>query len=67
MSRRIYTPLKGTMPQKKREELRARRGPLFQRFENNPNQIHLALEIKIIDDQIAECNHLIQQKRKTQT
>jgi hypothetical protein len=53
------------MPDKKREELRARRVPLFQRFENDPNQIHLALEIKIIDDQIAECNHLIQQQRKT--
>jgi hypothetical protein len=51
------------MPEKKREELKARRSPLYQRFENNPNQIHLALEIKIIDDQIAECNHLIQHKR----
>jgi hypothetical protein len=55
------------MPEKKREELRARRVPLFLRFEKNPDQIHLALEIKILDDQIAECTHLFTQERKTQT
>jgi hypothetical protein len=51
------------MPENKREELKARRGPLYQQLENHPNQIHLALEIKIIDDQIAECNHLIQKRK----
>ncbi|PYU18686.1 MAG: hypothetical protein DMG30_26890 [Acidobacteria bacterium] len=60
-------PLKGTMPEKKREELRVRRESLFQRFEKNPDQMHLALKIKIIDDQIAECTHLIKQKRKRQS
>ena len=55
---------KGTMPEKKLQELKAEREPLFQRFSNNPNEIHLAIEIKLIDDQIAECNHLIQKKAK---
>jgi hypothetical protein len=52
------------MPEKKLEELRAKREPLFQRFANNPNEVYLAIEIKFIDDQIAECNHHIQLKKK---
>ena len=52
------------MPEKTLEELRAEREPLFQRFANNPNEVHLAIEIKSIDDQIAECNHRIQLKKK---
>jgi hypothetical protein len=57
--------LSGTMHEKKLQELRAKREPLFQRLANNPNETHLAVEIKVIDDQIAECNHHIQLKRKT--
>ena len=53
------------MHEKKLQDLRAKREPLFQRFANNPNETHLAIEIKVIDDQIAECNHHIQLKRKT--
>jgi hypothetical protein len=49
------------MLEKKLEELRAKREPLFQRFANNPNEVDLAIEIKFIDDQIAEC---IQLKKK---
>lgn len=60
----ITTPLKGTMPENKLDELRAKREPLFQRFENNPDELDLAIEIKFIDDQIAECNHDIQVKKK---
>ena len=37
------------------EGLRARRKPLFDWYEKNPNEIHLVLEIKLIDDEIAEC------------
>ena len=61
------TPLKGTMLEKRLEELKAEREPLFQRFSSNPNETHLALEIKLIDDQIAECNHLIKQQAKART
>lgn len=52
------------MPEKKREELRAKRAPLAEQLEDNPNQTELALEIKVIDDQIAECTRQIQQKRR---
>lgn len=48
------------MPEKKREELRAKRAPLAEQLEDNPNQTELALEIKVIDDQIAGCTRLIQ-------
>lgn len=40
---------------RKREGLKARRIPLFERYLKNPNDLHLALEIKNIDDHIAEC------------
>lgn len=53
------------MSEKKLQELRAEREPLYRQFVNNPNEIHLALQIKMLDDQIAECNQLIQQKKKT--
>ena len=32
---------------------------MWERFERNPAEIHLALELKMIDDQIAECNQQI--------
>ena len=59
--------LKGTMPEKRLEELKAEREPLYQRLSSNPNETHLAIEIKLLDDQIAECNHLIKQKVKART
>jgi hypothetical protein len=45
------------------QELKDKRKPLQKRFEDNPNEIHLALELKIIDDQIAECNQQIRRDR----
>jgi len=49
----------------KLHELIGKRKPLWRRFEDNPNDTHLALELKIIDDQIAECNRQIEgEKRK---
>jgi hypothetical protein len=47
---------------RKREELKAKRNLLFQRFLQNPLDTHLALEIKIIDDQVAECTELVERK-----
>jgi hypothetical protein len=41
--------------QGRRDQLKAKRKRLFERFVNNPADTHLALEIKIIDDQVAEC------------
>ena len=48
----------GAMPQ----ELKGKRKHLQKRFEENPNEIHLALELKIIDDQIAERNQQVHHK-----
>jgi hypothetical protein len=47
---------------RKRDELKAKRDLLFQRFLKNPLETHLALEIKIIDDQVAECSELVERK-----
>jgi len=52
------------LQKEKREGLRARRKPLFERYETHPNDPRLAQEIKEIDDQIAECDQQIDQKRK---
>jgi hypothetical protein len=49
----------------KREALIARRNPLFKQYLKNPNDYRLALEIKSIDDQIAECTeHMLVKKGK---
>jgi hypothetical protein len=45
------------------EELTDKRRPLFARLQSDPNATHLAIEIKAIDDQIAECNREIQEER----
>jgi len=50
---------------KKVEGLRARRKPLFDWYEKNPNEIHLVLEIKSIDDEIAEIRQKIDKEKKS--
>jgi len=51
----------------KLKELVVRRKPLFEAFEKNPQRLRLSLEIKIIDDQIAECNQQIRLEKSTRT
>jgi hypothetical protein len=46
------------------EQLAGRRRPLSDQFAKHPSDTHLALELKIIDDQIAECNQQIQSDRR---
>ena len=46
------------------QKLKAKRDELFRQFENHPQQLSLAAEIKSIDDQIAE---LSLGKKKAQT
>ena len=48
----------------KREGLRAARKLLFKRFLKNPLDTRLALKIKTMDDQIAECDGQMEQKRE---
>lgn len=47
----------------KREELKATRKPLFTRYVENPNDIRMALELKHIDDQIAECTERMEEEK----
>jgi hypothetical protein len=47
----------------KLEELKAKRKPLFEWYEKNPSDTRLVLEIKHIDDKIAECNAEIERER----
>jgi hypothetical protein len=53
-------------PMRKREELKAQRKPLFQRFLRNPLDTSLALKIKIIDDQVAACDEQLERKREAE-
>jgi hypothetical protein len=46
------------------DELNGKRKPLSAQFERNPGNTHLAVELKMIDDQIAECNQQIQADRR---
>jgi hypothetical protein len=41
----------------KRRVLKIKRDSLFKEYLKRPRDIHLSLEIKKIDDEIAECNH----------
>jgi len=50
----------------KRDELKAKRNLLFERFLKTPFDTRLALEIKLIDDQVAECTDQIKHKREIQ-
>jgi hypothetical protein len=49
---------------RKREDLKNRRAPLFKRYEKSPNDLCLAREIKILDDQIAECTEQIERENR---
>ena len=50
---------------RKREQLKVKRDLLFERYLKHPMDAHLAIEIKTIDDQIAE--HAKRADRKTGT
>jgi hypothetical protein len=45
------------------EELKARRKLLFKQFVEHPNDVRVSLEIKKIDDQIAEFNDQTEPQR----
>ena len=52
---------------KKREDLKSKRTPLFETYKKNPNDLLLALKIKVIDDEIAECTEQMQREQITST
>ena len=47
---------------KNREELKNRRKVLFKLFLKNPMHTGLAVEIKALDDQLADCTELLTRK-----
>jgi hypothetical protein len=49
---------------RKREDLKNRRTALFKSYEKHPGELRLALEIKSIDDQIAECTQQIEYENR---
>ena len=49
-----------------RAKLKAKRHLLFERFLKTPQDIRLAPEIKLMDDQIAECTSQMRRKRETE-
>ena len=52
--------------QTKIEELATKRKILFGQFQSKPQRLHLAVEIKLLDDQIAECNRQLHTDRRKQ-
>jgi hypothetical protein len=46
---------------RKREDLRSRRTQLFEKYKKNPNSLVLAMQIKRMDDEIAECTESMAQ------
>ena len=51
---------------KKRDDLKAKRNSLFETYTKDPQNFHLAREIKEIDDEIADCTQHVEQERRSE-
>ena len=51
---------------KKRELLKTKRSSLFEAYTKDPQNFHLAREIKEIDDEIADCTQHVEQERRAE-
>jgi hypothetical protein len=51
---------------KKRDDLKAKRNSLFETYTRDPENFHLAREIKAIDDEIAACTQHVEQERRAE-
>jgi len=51
---------------KKRDDLKTKRNLLFETYAKDPQNFHLAREIKEIDDEIAEYTQHVEQERRTE-
>jgi hypothetical protein len=51
---------------KKRDDLKTRRNGLFATYAKDPQNFHLAREIKAIDDEIADCTQHVEQERRAE-
>ena len=51
---------------KKRDDLKAKRTSLFEKYAKHPEEFHRALEIKTIDDEIADCTQHVEHERRSE-
>jgi len=51
---------------KKRDNLKLKRNSLFDTYTKDPQNIHLAREIKALDDEIADCTVHVEQERRAE-
>jgi hypothetical protein len=51
---------------KKRDDLKIKRNSLFEKYAKRPEDFHLALEIKKLDDEIADCTQHVEQERRSE-
>lgn len=51
---------------KKRDDLKDKRNALFETYTKDPQNFHLAREIKDIDDEIADCTQHVEQERRAE-
>jgi hypothetical protein len=51
---------------KKRDDLKSKRNALFETYAKDPQNFHLAREIKSIDDEIADCTQHVEQERRAE-
>ncbi len=51
---------------KKRDDLKSKRNSLFEKYARHPEDFHLAIEIKKIDDEIAECTQHVEHERRSE-
>jgi hypothetical protein len=51
---------------KKRDDLKSKRNSLFEKYAKHPEDFQLALEIKKMDDEIADCTHHVEQERRSE-
>jgi hypothetical protein len=50
---------------KERGDLKIKRNKLFEQFERHPVNTRLALAIKVIDDELAECNGQVRTEKQS--
>jgi hypothetical protein len=51
---------------KKRDDLKDKRNALFETYSKDPQNFHLAREIKALDDEIADCTQHVEQERRAE-
>jgi hypothetical protein len=51
---------------KKRDDLKSKRNSLFETYSRDPENFHLARDIKALDDEIAECTQHVEQERRAE-